>query len=269
MAKRFTCVIFVLGLTVPLLAQVDQSSLSGTVTDASGALTPAVRVEAVSSTTGLRRQTLTGSTGGYQLPALPIGIYTVTFSKEGFRSSEFKNVELAVGQPRTLDARLAVGAVSEAVEVTAPLETLNRTSAEVGGLIEEKQIKEIPISGRNWASLMMLAPGAINYGDGSQRSIRFNGHSIDDANYTWTRSPSSASARRCTPRKVELPAARKSTSFRKPAATPITAARSTRSATTRWMPARPSMAPPSRPSRCISSGPISAARSKRTRRFSS
>jgi hypothetical protein len=85
----------------------------------------------------------------------------------------------------TLDARLAVGAVSEAIEVTAPLETLNRTSAEVGGLIEEKQIKEIPISGRNWASLMMLAPGAINYGDGSQRSIRFNGHSIDDANYTF------------------------------------------------------------------------------------
>ena len=56
--------------------------------------------------------------------------------------------------------------------VTAELETLNRTSAEVGGLVEAKQIKEIPISGRNWASLMLLAPGAINYGDGAQRNIR-------------------------------------------------------------------------------------------------
>ena len=168
-----------------MMAQVDHSSLSGTVTDASGALIPAVKVEVVSLANGLRRQTLTGSTGAYQLPELPIGMFTVTFSKEGFRSSEFKSVELAVSQPRTLDARLAVGAVAESVEVAAPLETLNRTSAEVGGLIEAKQIKEIPISGRNWASLMMLAPGAINYGDGSQRSIRFNGHSIDDANYTF------------------------------------------------------------------------------------
>ncbi len=172
-------------LTIPLMAQVDHSSLSGTVTDATGAVAPLVKVEAVSSTTGLRRETLTGSAGAYEIPELPIGIYTVTFSKKGFRSSEFKNVELAVGLPRTLDARLAVGGVAESIQVAAPLETMNRTSAEVGGLIEEKQIKEIPISGRNWASLMLLAPGAINYGDGSQRSIRFNGHSIDDANYTF------------------------------------------------------------------------------------
>ena len=75
--------------------------------------------------------------------------------------------------------------MAESVEVTATLETLNRTSAEVGGLIEAEQIKEIPVSGRNWASLMLLAPGAVNYSDGSQRNIRFNGHSIDDANYTF------------------------------------------------------------------------------------
>ena len=116
---------------------------------------------------------------------MAVGIYTVTISREGFKTAEFKNVELAVGQPRTIDARLQVGSVAESVEVTASLETLNRTSAEVGGLIEAEQIKEIPVSGRNWASLMMLAPGAVNYSDGSQRNIRFNGHSIDDANYTF------------------------------------------------------------------------------------
>src|SRR5258706_9234205 len=185
MTKRSWCIVVAFSLAVPLLAQMDHSSLSGSVADASGALIPAVKVEVVSSITGLRRQTLTGSAGAYQIPELPIGMYTVTFSKEGFRSSEFKSVELAVGQPRTLDARLSVGTLAESIEVTAPLETLNRTSAEVARLIEEKQIKEIPIRCRNWASLMMLAPGAINYGDGSQRSIRFNGHSIDDANYTF------------------------------------------------------------------------------------
>ncbi len=55
----------------------------------------------------------------------------------------------------------------------------------MGGVIESSQIKEIPVSGRNWASLMLLAPGAVNYGDGAQRSIRFSGHSLDDSNFTF------------------------------------------------------------------------------------
>ncbi len=94
-------------------------------------------------------------------------------------------MELAVGQPRTIDASLQVGATSETVEVTAEVQTLNRTSAEVGGLVEAEQIKEIPVSGRNWASLMLLAPGAINFGDGAQRTIQFNGHSLDDSNFVF------------------------------------------------------------------------------------
>ncbi len=94
-------------------------------------------------------------------------------------------MELAVGQPRTIDARLEVGSITEAVEVTASLETLNRTSAEVGGSVEAAQIKEIPVDGRNWASLMLLVPGAINYGDAGQRAIQFNGHSLDDSNFVF------------------------------------------------------------------------------------
>ena len=167
------------------LAQVDNASLNGTVTDASKAIVPGARVEAVSTATGLRRQAETSGSGAYQIPGLTVGTYTVTVSKPGFGSTEFRAVDLAVGQSRTIDAQLTVGSVAELVEVTARVETVNRTSAEIGGLIEAEQIKEVPVSGRNWASLMLLAPGAVNYGDGSQRSIRFNGHSIDDANYTF------------------------------------------------------------------------------------
>jgi outer membrane receptor protein involved in Fe transport len=186
MSKRnYPAILAFLSLASPTLAQMDQASLNGTITDASRAVVPGAKIEVVSVSTGLRRQTTTTSAGTYQIPALAVGTYTVTISKEGFRSADFKNVEIAVGQPRTIDAQLTVGAVAEVVEVSAPLATLNRSSAEVGGLIEAEQIREIPVSGRNWASLMMLAPGAINYSDGSQRSIRFNGHSIDDANYTF------------------------------------------------------------------------------------
>src|ERR1035441_5802053 len=183
--KHFFAFLFLIGQSLPLLAQVDYTSLNGTVNDPSNAVVQGARVGAVSSATGFRRETTTSAAGAYQLPGLTAGTYTITISRDGFKAAEFKNVELAVGQPRTIDARLQVGSVAESVEVSASLETLNRTSAEVGGLIEAEQIKEIPVSGRNWASLMLLAPGAVNYSDGSQRNIRFNGHSIDDANYTF------------------------------------------------------------------------------------
>jgi hypothetical protein len=173
-----------LTVVLPLAAQVDHGSLNGTVSDASGRVIAGAKVEARSSNTGFRRQTITGPAGTYQIPVLPVGPYTVTIAKEGFRTAEYKDIEIAIGQ-RTIDAKLAVGAVTESVEVAAVAEMVNRTSAEVGGLIEAEQIKEIPVSGRNWASLMLLAPGAVNYSDGSQRNIRFNGHSIDDANYTF------------------------------------------------------------------------------------
>ena len=183
--KRVFALLFLIGRVLPLSAQVDNASLNGTVMDASRAVIQGARVLAVSSATGFRRETTTSAAGTYQIPGLAVGVYTVTIFKEGFRSADFKNVELAVGQPRTIDARLDVGAVAESVEVNSTIEALNRSSAEVGGLIEAEQIKEIPVSGRNWASLMLLAPGAVNYSDGSQRNVRFNGHSIDDANYTF------------------------------------------------------------------------------------
>jgi outer membrane receptor protein involved in Fe transport len=183
--KYLLAVLFLIGLALPLAAQVDYASLNGTVTDPSGALVQGARVAAVSSDTGFRRETTTSAAGTYQLTGLAVGTYAVTISREGFKAVQLKQVELAVGQPRTIDAKLQVGSATESVEVTATLETLNRTSAEVGGLIEAEQIKEIPVSGRNWASLMLLAPGAVNASDGSQRNIRFNGHSIDDANYTF------------------------------------------------------------------------------------
>jgi len=116
---------------------------------------------------------------------LPVGTYTVSISKDGFKPLVISGVDLLFGQVRTLDGTLALGATSNSVEVTATTEALNRTNAEVDGVIESSQIREIPINGRNWATLMTLAPGAINTGDGGQRSIRFDGHSLDDSNFTF------------------------------------------------------------------------------------
>src|SRR5262249_51208420 len=123
--------------------------------------------------------------GNYEMPALLVGKYELTFTKEGFKPYVMEGIELTMGQARTVDARLQVGSQAEVVEVRASTQLLSQNSAEVGGVIEATQIKEIPLSGRNWATLMTLAPGAINYGGGSQRDIRFNGHSLDDNNFTF------------------------------------------------------------------------------------
>ena len=168
-----------------VVAQVDRATLNGTVTDSSGAIVLGAKIVATSINTGLHREVFSGANGEYNLPGLAIGNYTVTISHEGFKTAAFKEVELFVGQSRTLDAQLEVGALTSQVSVTAAVEAVNRTSAEIGGVVGSQQVRDLPINGRNWATLMTLAPGAINVGGGNQSSIRFVGRARDDNNFTF------------------------------------------------------------------------------------
>lgn len=168
-----------------LTAQVDRATLSGHVTDPSGANVETAAVTIDSASTGFRRETVTSPAGAFQLPALPPGSYTVVISKPGFNTARFDRVNLTVGQSRTLDAQLSVGAVSTSVEVAAEVTPLDQKSAEIGAVIGEQQMKNIPLNGRHWASLMALAPGAVNVGEGNQNSIRFFGRPRDDNNWTF------------------------------------------------------------------------------------
>ncbi len=175
---------FICLLAVSTYAQ-DRASINGSVTDPSGARVAGAAVDLRSAATGLRRAAITDQRGIYEITPLPVGRYTLNISKAGFRPTIIDRIDLRYGETRTLDASLAVGTTSQTVEVTATADAVNRTNAEVGGVIESAEIKEIPVSGRDWASLMLLAPGAINYGDGAQRAIRFSGHSLDDSNFTF------------------------------------------------------------------------------------
>jgi hypothetical protein len=168
----------------PLFAQT-RAAINGSVTDPSGATVTGANVLLVSPATGLRRETQTGSNGIYEFPSLPVGTYTISISRKGFETYSFNNVDVLLGQVRTLDVKLALEHTAQAVQVTASSELLNRSNAEIDGVIEAPQIRDIPINGRNWATLMTLAPGAINTGGGSQRDIRFDGHSLDDSNFAF------------------------------------------------------------------------------------
>lgn len=168
-----------------LFAQVDRAALTGTVTDASGAVIADAVISVEAAATGFRREVTTSQVGVYQLPGLPVGVYTISVSKTGFGTVRIDNVVLSVGQTRTVDAELPVGAVATAVEVTAAATPLDQTNAEIGSVLEERQMRGIPLNGRHWAALMMLAPGAVNVGEGNQNSIRFFGRPRDDNNWTF------------------------------------------------------------------------------------
>ena len=166
-------------------AQADRAALNGTVRDASGLVVPEAKVEAVNPASGLRREAKTDATGTYQLVPLPIGTYSITISKEGFKATKIDGVQLSVGQVRTLDTQLETGTVSTQIEVTAETAVVDRSTSEIGNAIGETQMRNIPINGRNWTALMLLAPGATNTGEGNQNSIRFFGRPRDENNWTF------------------------------------------------------------------------------------
>jgi hypothetical protein len=166
-------------------AQVDRAGLNGTVTDSSGRVLPQAHVTAVHDATGLRRAATSSPTGTYDIPELPVGVYTITFEHEGFKALTFVDVEQVIGQTRTLDAALRASGGQQRVEVSASSAQLDKTSNALGARIEEVQARELPLNGRNWATLTALQPSAVDTGGSNQRSIRFAGRGRDDDNFTY------------------------------------------------------------------------------------
>src|SRR5580698_4067135 len=181
--------LFAVGIILCLVslswAQIDRAGLNGTVSDPSGRVLQQARVTAVQNATGLRRETTSSPRGTYDIPELPVGVYTVTFTHDGFKTLTFENVVQAVEQTRTLNATMQVSGGEEQVEVSASSEQLDETSDALGTRIEQEQIKELPLNGRNWAALTALAPGAVDTGGSNQRSVRFAGRGRDDDNFTY------------------------------------------------------------------------------------
>jgi hypothetical protein len=184
-ARRVYALGIILCLASSMHAQVDRTALNGTVTDTAGRVLPQARVTAVHNATGLRREATSSSTGTYDIPELPVGVYTITFEHEGFRSLTFVDVVQVIGRTRTLDVTLPVSGRDERVEVSASSALLDRNSSAVTGLIEKEQADQLPLNGRDWSQLTAFIPGAIDTGGSNQRSVRFAGRGLDDSNFTY------------------------------------------------------------------------------------
>jgi len=164
----------------PAWAQVT-AAISGKVEDASGAAVAGAKVTVKSLETGATRETTTDSLGDFLVPALPLGPQEVRAEKQGFKAEVRTGVTLAVGQEAVVNVRLEVGELVQQVTVTAEVPVVNITTSPVSGVVSEREIKDLPLNGRSFDSLITLNPGAINYGLKSYETSTSNGNTFSVA----------------------------------------------------------------------------------------
>ena len=178
--------IIVLALTVGLgmsLAQADRAAVTGTISDQTHSAIASAHVSLVYPGTGLRRETLSSSSGAYEIAGLPLGQCYLEISVSGFRTVQTKPFVLDVGQTRNLDVSLDVASVSSTVDVKDVADPLTYSTVAVDSLTSSQRLNDLPVNGRNWMSFMALAPGAVDGANGSNTGVRFFATAGDDENY--------------------------------------------------------------------------------------
>jgi hypothetical protein len=181
--KLLVALAIMIAIAMPSFAQTDRATLEGTVMDSSGATISGARVKISAVETGLTQERTANPSGQYRFPGIAIGEYTVSVSNSGFKTKVIEDVILQVGQTRTLDVSLQIGEASEKVDVVAEAGPAERSSAEAALVIRPDQIANLPVNGRDWSGLTLLAPFAQDDGGGNQRTIRYAGRAIDDNNF--------------------------------------------------------------------------------------
>ena len=159
---KFRLAIFlavILALAVPALAQVTAGTILGTVRDSTGAIVVGAQVTITETNKGTASRYETDETGAYNAPFLVPGTYSVTIEKAGFKKSVRAGIVVQVDQKARVDVTLDVGQVTETVSVVAAAPLIRSESAELGEVIQEQIIRELPLNGRNFATLVYLAPG--------------------------------------------------------------------------------------------------------------
>ena len=139
------------------------ASLSGRITDPTGAAIPAATVTANNIETGIARTTLSNQSGEYQLLELPLGRYEVHASKEGFTEEKRAGISLVVGQAANADLTLQVGQIKQQVTVTENVPVVNSSTQDISGLVGEQQVRDLPLNGRSYDLLLTLNPGIVNF----------------------------------------------------------------------------------------------------------
>jgi len=146
-------------LLLPVAAFAQDAVLTGTVTDSTGGVLPGVTVTASNEATGNKFVGVTDERGIYRMP-VRVGTYQVTAELQGFSTAMRAGVNLLVGQTASLNMQLGPSTLQETVTVTGEAPLIDLKNSAIGGNVDPKQVQELPVNGRNWMALALVAPGS-------------------------------------------------------------------------------------------------------------
>ena len=174
--------LMIVGMSVEVYAQTAQ--ITGRLSDSSGAVIPGARVGVTNEKTGIGRETVSNNEGYYTIPLLPPGEYRVSVRKEGFKPLVQVNVVLNVEQVARLDFTMQPGELSETVTITSDAPLMNTETSSVGQVVDNKTVVTLPLNGRNYSQLAVLAPGATpNPGSRTEDGFSLNGNRLFQNSY--------------------------------------------------------------------------------------
>src|ERR1700736_23092 len=186
-ARTIMCVLGtilgVLFFSLALFAQGDFGRILGTVTDPSGAVISGATVSIIDTQRGLARTLTTDQAGEYNAPTLIPGTYTVRVEAKGFQALNRENVELEVGKEIRVDLTPRPGAQNQTVTITEAVPLVDTASATLGGTLDNTDINDMPLNGRNYQNLLNLRPGVFVQPGGSPWTQSTNGVRPDETGW--------------------------------------------------------------------------------------
>src|SRR6266446_308509 len=173
----------VLLLCLPLFSQGSSGRILGTVTDQSGGVVAGATVTITDTERGVTKTLVTNEPGEYNAPTLNPGTYKVRVEAKGFKTVERQNVVLEVGREVRVDVSLQPGAVAETMTITESIPLVETTNATLGGTLNNADINDMPLNGRNYQNLMSLRPGVMMQPGGSPWSQSTNNIRPDETGW--------------------------------------------------------------------------------------
>ena len=189
-SPRARCIPFFLSVLLCLTASTLVSAQStggrilGRVADPTGAVLAGAKITATNEATGVSRNTETNGTGDYVFPEVPVGTYTLAFELNGFKTNVRKSVALDVNQVITLNMTMQLGASKEVVEVTSEAPLVDTTSTQLGAVVNDRAVSQLPLNSRDTYQFLQLQPGVMStvgssntvvYGSDKAGAVSVNG----------------------------------------------------------------------------------------------
>src|SRR5262245_58197107 len=158
-------------LSLTVFGQTSSGEVNGDIVDQTGAAISSANVKLINQATRIETQASLNKDGRFTFVNVKPGSYVLRVEAQGFKTAQTPSFNVAVNQTVTQDVALAVGDVSQTVEVSGAAELVQRTSVELGTVISERQVQELPLNGRNFTQLLTLTPGVTPVSTSQNKSV--------------------------------------------------------------------------------------------------